>query len=256
MGFRRRGLAKRAWGVAGRMRRVGSRLRLIRVFAALAVGGGVGVMAAQAASAFVLLSVAPSFPETVSVGDTDVVAFLNLVNSSTPPQTGPGNVTSITLVPSCGTQVGTSAGNCTTPDPGVFNIDPTGTGGADCFGRVFDVTVIDPATGQVQFTPQGGPIVLSNGQQCIIGFTFDVLKQPVVDTSPATPGTQTFQLASALLTDVPTGTTSRSTFSDETTVLPAAAGVPLVAPKVAAVVLVPMVLAGGFVVVRRRRQPV
>lgn len=237
--------------------------------ATLVVGAGGLVFGAPGASAAVILTAVPTFPDPVAVGQTNVAAALSITNISTAPQGTDGfYLDTITLVPSCGAidSTGSSGGSCNTGygDPGVFQLSPTGIGqaGTACAGRTFTTSVIEPATGRVQFTPNaaGGPVVIgppgSFNASCGIDFSFDVLKMPTSDGAPGTPGISTFQLGFVHGTSTNGSSSGNGSGADETQVLPQAQGVPLVAPQVAAVVLGPLALAGGLVGFRRRRRPV
>ena len=159
-------------------------------------------------------STTPTFPIGATVGDTNLDASIEIFNQSTLPQSGgtsticnagdPGLCAGdqgITLVPSCGI-VDPTILSCTGPDPGVFAVTsaPVGAAGSACAGVVFDVTVVDPATGRLRFTPQGGAHVsLSPGATCAIDFKISVLKVPTLDEDPTSIGVQTKQLASSRL---------------------------------------------------------
>ncbi len=150
------------------------------------------------------LVVTPSFPSPVSVGQSGMGGNLTVQNISTPNQ-GQATLQTILLTPSCGNS-GTG-GTCQPAfaDPGVFAISSTGIGqaGTDCAGTTFTVGVADASTGQVQFTPTNGPVVLTatpagmtSGGHCTIDFTIGVNKLPTKDASPSA-GTQTDQIGSA-----------------------------------------------------------
>jgi hypothetical protein len=156
-------------------------------------------------------SAVPSFPAAVTVGNTGVPASVELRNANNDADAGATNTVcnfgdafpcpsgdpGITLIPACG-QLGAFSA-CTGPEPGVFRISDTATGaaGTACAGMVFNVSLIDPATGQVRFTPQGGAHVTlaGAGAVCRIGFTFSVLRAPTADQNPTLPGAQTVQVS-------------------------------------------------------------
>ena len=178
---------------SGRRFRLGGGARRVAmaVVAALVAVAGFAV-AIPVASAAVGVNIIPVFPANVTVGQVGLPAAVQIVNSSTFPESS-GNVTlaSVNLVPVCGAlSIGTLNGDCPLPfaDPGVFQLSPTGTGedGTGCARQSFTITTINPATGQVTFTPIGGPIIVTppgtNNSICRIDFTFDVLKAP---TKPA-----------------------------------------------------------------------
>ena len=201
----------RRTGVSGHLR--GLLLALFVVLLPL----GVGVPAAFAG---VGLGVTPTFPSTVAVGQTGVPASLQILNASTPPEsTGNLTVNTISLVPVCGTAAAVpGTGDCpvANADPGVFVLSPTAVGeaGTACAGTNFTVTVIDAATGQVSFTPTGGPVVLTPpgtaNSVCRIDFSFDVVKAP---PHPASiPGPNSYQTivlahvtATSNVTNLPSG---------------------------------------------------
>ena len=156
---------------------------------------------APAAHAGVSLGVSPSFPTPVSAGQANVPASVSIQNTSNAAQAvGNVTVTSITLVPTCGTAPPAGSPDCpaASVDPGVFQISGSGTGaaGSACAGTAFTIAVTDAAQGKVTFTP-GTPVVLNGaGATCRINFTFNVLKVPTKDALPD-PGLQTVQTAAA-----------------------------------------------------------
>jgi hypothetical protein len=165
----------------------------------------------EIASAGLGAGATPTFPATVTVGNTGVAATIQLENDNTAPNTTstvcnfgdalpcPAGDPGITLIPSCGQLGAFSACAPAGADPGVFQVSAgaTGVAGSACAGMPFAVTLIDPTFGQLRFTPQppGTHVVLpATGSVCRIGFTFDVLKVPAIDQDPATPGQQTVQV--------------------------------------------------------------
>ncbi|MDQ1427419.1 MAG: hypothetical protein QOK39_895 [Acidimicrobiaceae bacterium] len=164
------------------------------------------VITMPSAFAGVGVGVTPTFPTTVSVGDTGIPAALQILNNSTPPDNvNPVTIDTITLVPSCGSGAFTGAGDCNAvdADPGVFQLSAVGFGesGTACAGQTFTIsTVSGSTTGKQMFTPSGGPVVLQppgqGGSVCRIDFTIDVIKAPTKDASAA-PGLQTDQIAFA-----------------------------------------------------------
>ena len=175
------------------------------VLTSVAICVGMFVLAAPA-QAGVGLSVTPDIvPNPVVVGDTDLPANLVIENASTGTDAaGTATLSRIQITMACGNQ-GDASGNCTLPDPGVFQPSSTATGVAgSCTGTDFLVAP-DPvggiAAGRYLFTPHGrlgdpGP----GGQRdrlCEIAFTVDVLKVPTIDVRPNTAGVQTFTPAYA-----------------------------------------------------------
>jgi hypothetical protein len=182
----------------------------IRLAAAAAAIAALGIVPA-AAHAGVGASAVPSFPASVTVGNTGIPASIEVRNANNDANTADTNTVcnfgdgfpcpagdpGITLIPSCAALGAFSS--CATPDPGVFRVSDTATGaaGTACAGMVFNVSLIDPANGQVRFTPQGGAHVTLNGAgaTCRIGFTFSVLRAPTADQNPSQPGVQTVQVS-------------------------------------------------------------
>jgi choice-of-anchor A domain-containing protein len=141
------------------------------------------------------VSVVPTFPPVVAVGNTGVPVYITITNTSTSTAT----VANIFLTPSCDSN---ASPTCPTPgdeEPGVFDVNTPGTGraGTACAGLVFTVVLTEPLTGEVEFVPvpPGGPPVLGPSATCIIDFTINVLKLPIVDVDPLLPGFQTYTLA-------------------------------------------------------------
>jgi len=117
----------------------------------------------------------PTFPATVTVGQTvagsialrtlntspDTLSpnFVCNLGSANPPCFSPQR--GIVLVPACG-QIASFACAPAGADPGVFAISATATGraGSACASIVFDTAIADAPTGAVRFTPQGGAAVL------------------------------------------------------------------------------------------------
>ena len=145
-----------------------------------------------------------SFTSPVTVGDTNVPATIQVQNvSSAPENAGTVTLTELKLVPSCRTSFGAFPDNdCPAGqfEPGVFALSTTGIGtqGA-CAGQQFNIQP-SSGSGQVRFVPVGPAVVLTQpgtpNDICVIAFTFDVLKTPVVDVGGA-PGVQTFNLTYA-----------------------------------------------------------
>ncbi len=163
------------------------------------------------ATAGVGASAVPTFPSDVTVGNTGVAASIELRNTDNDANAGDTNTVcnfgdgapcpagdpGITLIPSC-SRLGAFS-SCTGAEPGVFRISDTATGeaGSACAGIVFNVGLVDPANGQVRFTPQGGAHVTlpGTGASCRIGFTFAVLRAPTADQNAGVPGIQTVQVS-------------------------------------------------------------
>jgi hypothetical protein len=177
--------------------------RAWRAFTALAVAIGAPLsLALPKADASVVVGTTPTFPAQVNVGDTNVPASVTLVNSSTAPHhTGPMMVTQVMLLPSCGNRNLNCEGGA---DPGVFELSPSGQGGAgtNCAGRTFAVRVIDQSSGRANFLPVdnrplvlGAPDATTELDTCRIDFSFSVRKAPTIDSAAQTEGMQTNQVA-------------------------------------------------------------
>ena len=176
---------------------------------------GVLALAPAIAQAGVGASATPTFPDTVTVGQTGVPASITLQRFNSSPNVGDTNrvcnvgdtnpcdpAGGIVLVPTCKSLI---AGVCVAAgaDPDVFKISSTAIGTADgdpatvdtCVGLNFTTEVLPDAFGTVRFTPAGGQHVTlpTNGSTCEISFTFDVLKSPTGDQNPGKPGAQTGQ---------------------------------------------------------------
>ena len=185
---------------------------LLRSLVAIAVAAISVLLVPSIASAGIAASAGPTFPTAVTVGQTGVAASIAVTNQNTTPNTAdvntvcnsgdpapcPSGDPGITLIPSCGVLGSFSVCAPTGADPNVVQVAPTGVGdaGTECAGMVFDVTLIDPAFGQLRFTPQGGAHVTltGTGAICRINFVFDVLKVPGIDQNPGTAGVQTVQI--------------------------------------------------------------
>src|SRR6185295_12134491 len=125
---------------------------------AVATGGGT-VDAGLGAAA------TPTFPTSVTIGNTGLAASIQLRNDNTTPNTSstvcnvgdalpcPVGELGITLIPSCG-QLGLFS-ECAIggADPGVFQVSASALGalGTACAGMPFAVTLIDPAFGRLRF---------------------------------------------------------------------------------------------------------
>jgi hypothetical protein len=173
----------------------------------------------------------PEFPTAVTVGDSGLAASLTVVNFSDGNEvTGTVDVTDLKMLPSCSDTVAHCAG--VLADPGTFTLGATAVGGAGtaCGGRIFDVTLTNPTTGEVTFVPQDGqaltlqaPNLANDLDICRLNFTFDVEKVPNADARPGQAGIQTAVLASAFITHE-NGTVASAFGSDIVTFSPATGG--------------------------------
>ena len=180
----------------------------------------------------VVLGVSLAVTTPVAVGDTGLDARLEIRNSSTEPdgddpitieEIFPG-VPAISVVPSCGTPLPSGSGDCPPPntDVGVFAVSATGSGEAGCEGIDFTIAVVDPPTGKLSFTPSSTVVLQPAGDaadSCAIRFTFDVLREPALDSQPAQAGIQTSQIAFVTGRNTRTNTPGSSTSSSNVTVI-------------------------------------
>jgi len=165
------------------------------------------------ADAGLVAGAGPTFPTTVTVGDTNVPVSIEVRNDNTPPNQGDTNTVcnagdpapcpagdpGITFIPSCGQLGPFSVCNPGGADPGVFRVPAAAVGeaGTACAGRAFAITLIDPTSDTYRFTPQppGSNVTLPGaGSVCRINFTVDVIKVPKIDQNPGMPGVQTVQV--------------------------------------------------------------
>lgn len=136
-----------------------------------------------------------SFPFTPSVGQTHVPASITVNNTSAP---GTTNIGLVTVVNGCDVPGGTAPGEhsscpAASAEPNLLALSPTAVGraGSGRAGATFSVSLIDPATGKYQFTPDA-PLTISTS--CAIDYTVDVLRLPTQDSSATQPGIQTWEL--------------------------------------------------------------
>jgi len=197
-------------GTACRIGRIRTSIRRPRAIAATVAGLACLVLLPATAQAGVGASAVPSFPTDVTVGNAGLAASIELRNTNLDSNAADTNTVcnfgdgdpcpagdpGITLIPSC-SRLGPFS-SCAGAEPGVFRISDVATGeaGTACAGMAFNVGLIDPANGQVRFTPQGGAHVTlpGTGSICRIGFTFSVLRAPTADQNASTAGIQTVQV--------------------------------------------------------------
>ena len=169
------------------------------------------LLAPAIAPAIVVLNVAPTVPNNVTVGQTAVPMSLVIANQSTEPGGFSGDtvqIDTITFVPSCGSPV--SSADCPdgSLDAGVIVPSLTGAGraGTACGTHTFSFAVSDAAQGKYSITTNTPPLTLgpSGGtvaqRRCVIDFTGSVLRMPTMDSRPA-PGIQTDQKSGVTGTD-------------------------------------------------------
>lgn len=156
------------------------------------------------AAAAMVATASPSFPTTVTVGQT-ISATVSIANSSTPPesQTSPSlDVWNVDLVPACANTAEDCAGGV---DAGVFRsatATGSGVGNSSCVGTW---TVVETA-GTFRLTPPGGngSLVVSTGELCRVQLSLVAQRVPTVDRG-APPGIQTSVVVSATFSAVLAG---------------------------------------------------
>lgn len=162
----------------------------------------------------------PSFPTTVTVGQTGLSGTITLISGNSGTEESETNtVTDVTLIPACSKVAGTSC-DPAGAEPGVFEVAATASGevGSACGGKVFDVAVVDATFGTVRFTARNGPATLpGNGATCRIIVPFAVLKRPRGDLDATSAERQLAELASGFQRSS-SGVTGGGTGSDSTTV--------------------------------------
>ncbi len=165
------------------------------------------VLLAPGAKAFIFVVPAPSFPDTVTVGQT-FPASLGIGNFSTPPESDANpvfTVSQIDLQPACSDG---SAPLCNSgvAEAGVVALSATGTGSSTPPGNTTceGTWTIVPDTGnpntatRFRFEPPGGEgtLLLATGETCAVSFTALTLRVPSIDGSPD-PEVQTFATSTA-----------------------------------------------------------
>lgn len=191
------------------------------------------------ADAAVRITAGAEFKDTTIPGETAPATFRIINNSDEDEAAFTATVTDLRLIPSCGEFVP----DCPDPalqEPGVFQLNGpfvgTGSPGAVC-PTSYTATVIDPATGKVEFTPVGAPPMLDVGESCTISFTTTTLRVPSFDAEPATPGVQTAQIGSAFATltngriGLGSGTSSATVLQAPATIATTAAGTDPTTPQ-------------------------
>jgi hypothetical protein len=175
---------------------------------------------ASAAWAGVGFSVVPDVPDSVTVGTTVPSTFTIVNNSDGANIVDPIQLASITLVPSCGTNIITGA-DCPvgSTDRGVLIPSATGVGqaGTACAGTSFSFAETDSVQGKYTLTPSVavvlGPAnsVDPNAKLCRVVFTTFVARFPLMDSvPPATNGVQTNQIGFASGNDICTACGARA----------------------------------------------
>lgn len=200
-----------------------------------AVGlGGVLPAAGQSVNG-AALGIGPTFPITATVGSTNVLAFIKLINVSDPQD---GNITipanGITLTPACGVLPTGATPPCpaASADPGVFGLSAVANGapGTQCAGQVYTISPTDPATGEVRFLGAAITLTATNattgvGGACVLLFSVNVLRTPAHDADPNAAGIQTYQLANAGGWHTDLNNSASCCGSSHTTVFPVSLGI-------------------------------
>lgn len=184
-------------------------------------------LVASPALAGVGVGVAPTYPATVVVGNTNVAVSMTMTNTSTSPENG-GTLT-LSLIrhtPACG--IDTTPCPAGFEDPNVFLVKgvlpgnkASGHTGTACAGMTFTLGTPNATTGELEFMPDGGPVVLSAPggatPNCQIDFLVDVLALPTHNAGPG-PNIQTDQLGRVTGTASVNSVTGTGTGSGVTTV--------------------------------------
>ena len=158
-----------------------------------------------------------NYPAGVTVGDTKVPVSLtiSIVYSAGVISEGNVVVSNIRHTPSCGTDtVPCPAGF---EDPDVFQLPASAVGRARtaCQGKTLTVQPPNVTTGEVEFVPDAGPVVLQPSgafSSCTIDFLVDAIKLPTKNSGPG-PSIQTAQLARATFTSTVDGVTAAAVTS-------------------------------------------
>ena len=161
------------------------------------------VLACSRAFAGLSVGASATYPSTVVVGNTNVPVSVSVFIAAL---TAPEDMSTVTVAfikhtPSCGTD--TAPCPAGQEDPGVFLVkgalpgnEAVGRPGTACAGMTFTLSAPDVTTGEIEFVPTSGQIVLDTVSECQIDFLVDVLKLPTKDADPG-PGIQTAILARA-----------------------------------------------------------
>jgi hypothetical protein len=152
--------------------------RLVRVAVGAVIVAIASLVPIGPAHAAVGLIAQPTWPSTMSVGDTGVPAVIRVENVSTPPDDDAlMTVSNISLVPACEV----AQAPCPDPAGGVFDLSASGVGraGSACAGVTFTISAPDQ-NGAVLFTPSAPFSLGPQGavDACFIDFTFDVVGMP------------------------------------------------------------------------------
>jgi hypothetical protein len=149
---------------------------LLTPFVVLAGGLALAPALAQAGQGN---STTPTFPTAARVGDKDLDASINIVNSSSLPESvgasticnfgDPGQCAGdegITLIASCGQIDPVNVRTCTGPDPNVFALasPPVGAAGSGCADVAFDVTIVDESLGKWLYAEKRGAYLVEFGR--------------------------------------------------------------------------------------------
>jgi hypothetical protein len=180
---------------------------------------------ASSASAGVALSVPPSIPTNLTVGES-VASSLTVRHGNDGTEANYDDlILDLTLVPSCGARPSGADCPAGSEDPGVLVPHGPFVGRANtaCAGTVFTIAVADATQGKYRFTWSGNIIVTATGttDRCIIDFTTDVARTPTKDAFTSA-GIQTDQAGFASTETAPSsqvpGLPGTGTGSDEGTV--------------------------------------
>ncbi len=173
---------------------MGSRAWLRATTAALVAVAPMIMFTTEARAAVGITAVADFENDTVPGQMAEGELIIGNPSSTQDEAVGAVTITDVFVIPSCGA----STSGCPAPnqDTGVFDVSDstsvTPSAGATC-PSAFTVSVNDPASGELRFTPVGGLPMLDVGETCLIRFTTTTLRVPTRDSRPET-GIQTTQI--------------------------------------------------------------
>lgn len=174
-------------------------LRALAITALVSVAPFTPTAKADAAAAH---GTVPGAPTSAEVGEV-IDATVSIVNTSTAPEAGGTHgISDVLVVPSCGATGPMPSGDCSSPDPGVFEPPNVATGraGSACGGTSFTTApVASSTTGRFRLTPSVQIQLAQPGSEldtCVIEFQMTVLDIPATDVFGAA-GVQTTMLASS-----------------------------------------------------------
>lgn len=159
-----------------------------------------GLLPVSPAYASNVFGLVPDFPTVQRLGQTlTLTPRIWIVNHGSAPLT----VIDLSFLPSCSSWDASCAGGVA--DPGAFTVGPLGTGvsGTGCEGRVFNLSTVNTANGNVRILPADGrPLTLSAADMatdldsCRINISMVANRLPIQDSNLSLEGVQTNQIVS------------------------------------------------------------